>query len=135
MPSQFERHFQSRGVNALNRQHAVEIVYSREGVETQPMTARRSDRTYSTVGGKFKSMQMVMMRDYVLQASSLTLSGNDFTPRTGDKITEGDEVFEVSPVSELQPCGELQSGGYEWLVHTKRVDFQTQTGRGYRGES
>lgn len=135
MPSAFERNFQSRGVSALNRQHKAEVVYSRDGVETQPMTARRSDRSYSTVGGKFKAEQMVMMRDYILQASSLTLSGNDFVPRTGDKITEGNEVFEVSPISDSQPCGELQPGGYEWLVHTKRVDFQTQTGRGYRGES
>jgi hypothetical protein len=43
-------------------------------------------------------------------------------PRTGDRIIEGDEVFEIQPIDANKPSVELQSGGYEWLVHTKKVE-------------
>jgi hypothetical protein len=135
MPTSFEQQFQNRGVRALNRHHAVEVTYSHDGDETPEFMARRSDRSYSTVGLKMRSDQMVMMRDYVIQVSDLRLNNAAVTPRTGDRITEGTEAFEVSPISDTQPAAELLPGDFEWLVHTKRVDFQTKTGRAYRGEA
>jgi hypothetical protein len=62
------------------------------------------------------------MRDFVLPVESLLIDGDQIEPRTGDRIQEGSEVFEIQPPDEKTPSVELQAGGFEWIVHTKKVE-------------
>jgi hypothetical protein len=52
----------------------------------------------------------------------LLIDGDAIEPRTGDRIIEADEVFEIQPPDEKRPSCEFQAGGFEWLVHTKKVE-------------
>lgn len=62
------------------------------------------------------------MRDFVLPVASVVIDGDTLEPRTGDRITEGDEVFEIQPYDTNKPSVELQAGGFEYLVHTKKIE-------------
>ena len=122
MPSQFEQIFQTFATPILERVFGVTIRFCRGVYVSEEFTARRSDRTYTAIGAEYGIEIKIEMRDFILPVASVAIDSDEVDPRTGDRIQEGDEVFEIQPIDEKRPSVELQAGGYEWLVHTKRVE-------------
>lgn len=122
MPSTFERRFNERSVPMLNRAFGVEVCLTRGVDTTPPFTARRNDQVYKALGHEFSIEVSITMRDFYILASSIVLGGTEVEPRTGDRIYEGVEVYEIQPPDNEKPSVELQAGGYEYIVHTKRVE-------------
>ena len=122
MPSLFESTFKTRVVPAAERAFGVSIRYQRGVNLSSAFTCRRADRVYTAIGAEYGIEIKITMRDFVLPVASVVIDGDTLEPRTGDRITEGDEVFEIQPIDQNKPSVELQSGGYEWLVHTKKVE-------------
>ena len=122
MPSLFESTFKTRVVPAAERAFGVLIRFQRGINLSAEFTARRSSRNYTAIGAEYGIEIKITMRDFVLPVDSVVIDGDTLDPRTGDRIIEGDEVFEIQPIDQNKPSVELQSGGYEWLVHTKKVE-------------
>jgi len=122
MPSRFETRFAAAAVPQLERQFGVTVIYCRGNHVSADMTVRRSDRIYTTIGAEYGIEIKITMRDFILPVATLLIDGDAIEPKTGDRIIEGDEVFEVQPPDEKTPSAELQAGGFQYLVHTKRVE-------------
>lgn len=122
MVSRFEQRFQDFAVPILEREFGVQITITRGSDVSDEFTARRCDRVYSAIGAEYGIEIKITMRDFILQVASVVVDGGAIEPRTGDRITEGTEVFEIQPIDQNKPSVELQAGGYEWLVHTKKVE-------------
>lgn len=122
MASRFETRFLAAAVTQLQRQFGVLIRFYRGANASVEITARRSDRTYTAIGAEYGIEVSITMRDFILPVSSVVIDGDEIEPRTGDRITEGDEIFEIQPPDDKTPSVELQAGGFEWIVHTKRVE-------------
>lgn len=122
MPSRFETTFQQRVIAAAERAFGVTVTLSRGVLTSLSFTARRNDVRHSSLGGEYGIEIKVLMRDFILPVGSLVLDGDTIEPRTGDRITEGEEIFVIQPPDESSPSVELQAGGFEYLVHTKRVE-------------
>ena len=121
MPSQHESMVDVSGTPLLDWQYGVSVTLSRGNDSTAAFTARRNDLVYESVGADFGLQIKVTMRDYLLPTEKVVLNANELEPRVGDRVTEGSEVFEIAPIDETRPAVELQSGGFDWLVHTKKV--------------
>lgn len=121
MPSRFEQRFQTLAIPRFNREFGVTVRFVRGVYVSEEFTARRSDLVHGAMGAEYGIELKVTMRDFILPVASLLIDGDAVEPRTGDRIMEGDEVFEIQPPDNSLPSVELQAGGYEWLVHTKRV--------------
>jgi hypothetical protein len=124
MPNAFETTFQQRVIPAANRGFGVEVTLSR-GVQTsEPFTARRNEKTHKSEGGKYGLDINVVMRDWILPVASVVVDGSQIEPRRLDVILEiaTSERFEVLQPDENTPAVELMPGGYEWLVHTKKIE-------------
>lgn len=121
MPSRHEQRIQNHAKPVLNREFGVLVCLTRGVQSTEEFTARRGDRTHEAIGQEFGLEVKITMRDFLLPVASVAIDGETIEPRTGDRITEGDEVFEIQPPDERKPSVELQAGGYDWLVHTKRI--------------
>jgi hypothetical protein len=100
----------------------VNVTFIRGVYVSEEFTARRNDRTHTAIGAEYGIEIRITMRDFVLPVESLLIDGDQIEPRTGDRIQEGSEVFEIQPIDQNKPSVELQAGGYEWLVHTKKVE-------------
>lgn len=122
MPNAFETTFNTRVIPAANRGFGVSVTLSRGALTTAPFTARRNEQTYKALGHEIGIEVSITMRDFYLPVESLVLDGVTIEPRTGDRITEGSEVYEISPPDNTKPSIGLLPGGYEYLVHTKRVE-------------
>jgi hypothetical protein len=122
MPSQFESLFQSVAVPNFNREFGVTVRFVQGVNVSEEFTARRNDRTHHAIGAEYGIEVRITMRDFILPVADVVIDGHQVEPRTGNRIVEGDETFEIQPPDENTPSVELQSGGYEWLVHTKRVE-------------
>lgn len=122
MPSRFESTFQDRVIPASERAFGVTVTFTRGVNVSGGFTARRNDRIHKAIGAEYGIEIRITMRDYILPAASVVVDGDTVDPRTGDRITEGDEIFEIQPPDDNTPSVELQAGGYEWIVHTKRVE-------------
>lgn len=122
MPSRFESTFQGRVIPAAERAFGVTVTFARGVLTSEEFTARRNDRMHNAIGAEYGLEIRITMRDYILPAASVVVDGDEIEPRTGDRITEGDEIFEIQPPDANTPSVELQAGGYEWIVHTKRVE-------------
>lgn len=122
MPSAFESMFQRTAVPILERLFGVSIRYQRGVNLSSAFTCRRADRIYTAIGAEYGIEIKITMRDFILPVASVVIDGDTLEPRTGDRITEGTEVFEIQPIDQNKPSVELQAGGYEWLVHTKKVE-------------
>jgi hypothetical protein len=122
MPSLFERRFNSQSLPMLNRTFGVSVTLSRGALTTAAFTARRNEQEYKALGHEIGIEVSIVMRDFYLPVSSLVLDGVAIEPRTGDWITEGDETYEISPPDNTKPSIGLLPGGYEYLVHTKRIE-------------
>jgi len=122
MPSLFESTFQTRVIPAAERAFGVSIQFQRGVNLSAEFTARRADREYIAIGAEYGIEIKITMRDFLFPVASVVVDGDTLEPRTGDRITEGTEVFEVQPIDANKPSVELQAGGYEWLVHTKKVE-------------
>lgn len=122
MASLFESRFQTRVIPAAERAFGVLIRFQRGFNLSAEFTSRRADRIYEAIGAEYGIEIKITMRDFVLPVASVVIDGDTLEPRTGDRIIEGEEVFEVQPIDANKPSVELQSGGYEWLVHTKKVE-------------
>jgi hypothetical protein len=121
MPSWFETSFQERVIPGLERVFGVSVTLTDGTYTTDAFTARRSNKTFETEGNEFVLGVSFVMRDFLLPVASCVLDDAAVTPRTGFRITEGSEVFEIQPPDESTPSVELQTGGFDYLVHTKRV--------------
>jgi hypothetical protein len=106
----------------MNRTFGVLVTFIRDIRTTAEFTARRADRTYEAIGAEYGVKIGITMRDFNLPVASLLIDGDTIEPRTGDRIKEGSEVFEIQPPNENTPSVELQAGGYEYIVHTKKVE-------------
>lgn len=122
MPSRFEERFQTLAVPNFEREFGVTVRFFRGVNVSEEFTARRNDRTFKSLGAEYGIEVRITMRDFILPVASVAIDGDEIEPRTGDRIMEGDEVFEIQPPDNNTPSVELQAGGYEWLVHTKRVE-------------
>jgi hypothetical protein len=122
MASRFETFFKNHAVPILNRQFGVLVTFIRGVYVSEEFTARRNDRTHKAIGAEYGIEIKITMRDFVLPVESLLIDGDQIEPRTGDRIQEGDEVFEIQPPDEKTPSVELQAGGFEYIVHTKKVE-------------
>jgi hypothetical protein len=122
MPSRFENRFQTLAVPSFEREFGVLVRFVRGVNVSDEFTARRNDRTYEAVGLDYGIKIKLTMRDFILPIASVVIDGDVIEPRTGDRITEGDEVFQIQPPDENTLSVELQAGGFDWLVHTKRVE-------------
>jgi hypothetical protein len=122
MASRFETFFKNHAVPVLNRQFGVLVTFIRGVYVSEEFTARRNDRQHKAIGAEYGIEIRIAMRDFVLPVESLLIDGDQIEPRTGDRIQEGSEVFEIQPPDEKTPSIELQAGGFEWIVHTKKVE-------------
>jgi hypothetical protein len=122
MPNSFETAFNERVLPAANRGFGVSVTLSRGALATAAFTARRNEQEYKALGHEIGIEVSIVMRDFYLPVSSLVLDGVTIEPRTGDWITEGDETYEISPPDNTKPSIGLLPGGYEYLVHTKRIE-------------
>lgn len=122
MPSLFERRFQAQVVPMFQRTFGVVIRFCRGHYVSEEFTARRNDKEHVAIGAEYGIEIKITMRDFVLPVASVLIDGDSVQPRTGDRIIEDAEVFEIQPPSENTPSVELQAGGYEWIVHTKKVE-------------
>jgi hypothetical protein len=121
MPSQFETMRQIASTPVLENHFGVSVVFARGADVTEAFTARRNDKIHHAIGQEFGLEVRITMRDFILPVASLVIDSVTIEPRTGDRITEGSEVFEIQPPDDQKPSVELQTGGYEYLVHTKRI--------------
>ena len=122
MPNRFESSFQERIVPAANRMSGVEVRLVRDSTATAAFTARRNDIKHAAMGQEFGLEVRFLMRDFIVPVSAIVLDGRTVEPLRGDRIEEGKEVFEILPPDDNTPAVELQAGGFEYLVHTKRVE-------------
>ena len=122
MPSRFEQRFQSRAVPKFERGFGVLVTFSRGVLVSDEFTARRNDRIHKAIGAEYGIEIRITMRDFTLPVASVVIDGETVEPRTGDRIMEGAELFAIQPPDNNTPSVELQAGGYEYIVHTKRVE-------------
>ncbi len=122
MPSKFENQFQALAVPNFVREFGVTIRFIRGVNVSAEFAARRADREYAVIGADHGITIKITMRGFVLPVASTWIDGDAIEPRTGDRIMEGTEVFEIQPIDENKPSVELQAGGFEWIVHTKKVE-------------
>ena len=122
MPSRFENMFRQFAVPIMEREFGVLVSILSGASESAKFTARRNDREYKAIGAEYGIEISITMRDFVLPYKCVALDGERVDPRTGMRIQEADEVFEICPPDDNTPSVELQAGGFEWLVHTKRVE-------------
>lgn len=122
MPSRFEARFAAAAAPQLQRQFGVAVRFCRGNYVSAEFTARRNDREYQVMGAEWGIELSITMRQFTLPVASVAIDGDLIEPRTGDRITEGSEIFEIQPPDDNKPAVELQTGGYEFIVHTKRVE-------------
>ena len=122
MPSRFEQRFQALAVPSFNRIFGVPVRFMQGVNVSAEFTARRNDRVHRAIGAEYGIEIRITMRDFILPVATVVIDGSQVEPRTGNRIMEGDEIFEIQPPDEKTPSVELKAGGYEWLVHTKRVE-------------
>lgn len=122
MPSQFEQIFQTFANPILDRVFGVTVRFQAGVNVSEEFTARRSDRIYTAIGAEYGIEIKIEMRDFMLPVASVVIDGDEVEPRTCMRIIEGEEIFEIQPIDDKRPSVELLAGGYEWLVHTKRVE-------------
>lgn len=121
MPSAHESMFNAASAPVIASWFGVSVFLSRGSLVTETFTARRNDREHSALGQEYGLEISIVMRDFLLPVGSVVLDGDTIEPRVGDEITEGDEVFRILPPDSVKPAVELQAGGYDWLVHTTRI--------------
>lgn len=122
MPSRFESTFRDRVLPAAERAFGVTVTFIRGVYVSSEFVARRNDRTHEAIGAEYGIEIKITMRDFVLPVASLLIDGDAVEPRTGDRIKEGSEIFEIQPPSENTPSVEMQAGGFEYIVHAKKVE-------------
>lgn len=126
MPSMFERRFNERSVPMLNRTFGVEVVVI-NGVRTsEPFTARRDVAAHTSIGAKYGIEVKVVMRDFYLPVSAVAFDGVAVEPKRLFQVCEVEtgETFEVQSPNDSTLAVELLPGGFEWLVHTKKLDME-----------
>lgn len=122
MPSKFETKFQALAVPHLLREFGVTVQFCRGAYISEEFTARRNERELKAIGAEYGIEISITMRQYILTVSDVAIDGDLIEPRTGDRIIEGSEIFEIQPPDDNKPSVELTAGGFEYIVHTKRVE-------------
>lgn len=124
MPNTFETTFNERVLLAGNRAFAVDVTLSRGALTTASFKARRNERQYKSMGAQYGINVNIEMRDFILPVASVVLDGVAVEPKKLDVIYEVStgESFEVLQPSDDVAAVELLPGGYEWLVHTQRLE-------------
>lgn len=122
MTSRFESRFQDVALPRLQEWFGVTVRFARGVYVSGEFTCRRNDREYKAMGAEYGIEISITMRQFVLPVASVAIDGDLIEPRTGDRIMEGDEIFEIQPPDDVKPSVELQAGGFEYIVHAKRVE-------------
>lgn len=125
MPSRFETRFQNQSIPRLNRTFGVSVTLARGALTTASFTARRNERQFKSMGGQYGLDIDVEMRDFILPVASVVIDGVTAEPKKLDVVCEiaTGETFEVLQPTDNIPAVELLPGGYEWLVHTKKINL------------
>lgn len=108
-------------LNRIREQRGVTVTYAR-GSATVTLAA--------TVGKTGQNQDIAPeggvvirtgVRDYIISAASLILSGSLTAPQRGDKITEGSSIYEVMPLGEdcFRYC---DSGRTQLRIHTHQIE-------------
>ena len=122
MGSLFGDKFETIAMPMIETQFSVSVTFSVGTKSSAAFIAIGSDRDYDSVELETGLPVKMTMRDWLLPAASLVLSGTTTTvePKRGNRITSGDEVYEIAPIAG-RPAAELREGGYRYLVHSNRV--------------
>lgn len=122
MPSDFEVAFNTLAVPIMQDYFGVTVCIARGALVSAEFTARRQKvdniAIGQDVGIKFNSETW----DFVIPASGVEFGGEVYKPKQGDRIIEGEDVYEILPLDEFILPVQNQPGGYEYIVHTKKVD-------------
>ena len=120
MTSRQDDRFQNHAIPVLNREFSVSVTFSRNGITSAAINARRSQRSHAAMAEEILLNIKVEQRDYVIAVADVSLNGKQLEPRTGDRITEGTTVWAVHAPDDTTPSAE-RIGEYEWLIRTKLV--------------
>ena len=125
MPNVFETTFNERVIPAANRGFGVLVTLSRGANTTAQFTARRTDRFFKSMGAQYGLDIDVEMRDFIVPVQLMVIDGIAVEPKKLDVVREiaTGEAFEVLQPNDDTPAVELLPGGYEWLVHTKKIEL------------
>ena len=112
----------SWGVNWLNgvRNSTLgnTVTYSRGGVSVA-IAATVGNTEWEIDTGETVRVES-NMKDFIVTASHLVLSGEVVQPKRGDRITAGGVVWEVMAPGDMQPY-RLDNTGQQMRIHTRRV--------------
>lgn len=126
MPSAFDAIFETAVQPTMTDVFGTLVKLLRVRSSTTEFSACYSTREYvvETEDGPTTS---ITLRTWAIPKVSAVMSGQDVTPRRGDRIeeVESGEVWEIVPIDGKRPAVELDEGNYQWLAHSKRVTKET----------
>lgn len=120
MPTLLETRFNARALLAADRAFGVSVTITRGATTSSSFTAQR-DVTTGFVFADAGVPVAINHQTFWLPVDGVNFGSGAVEPRTGDVITEGTTTWEVLPSKDDQRSVRLESGGYRWIVHTKRV--------------
>jgi hypothetical protein len=127
MGSPFDAMFHLAGAPLLRQTFSVLVTLQRQGLPpTENVRVEPRKRDYEVVDPDNGQVQIVAVRDYLVEVSAYHFVGEAVKPRNGDRITEliaGVSCeFEVLPIDDKRPAAEPEdASGLRWLIHTKKV--------------
>jgi hypothetical protein len=126
MPSAFDAIFQTTAQPAMTSIFGGLVKLLRGRVSSGEFTACYSVREH-VVEAEDGLTTSISLRTWEIPKASAVISGQDVTPRRGDRIEEvgSGEVWEIVPIDGKRPAVELDEGNYQWLAHSKRVTKET----------
>jgi len=105
---------------SFQKSAGITISYSRGTMIIAGITATVGRSPYNIMDGDV--MIAYESRDYIIKKSDLQLAGLQFTPQSGDRITESDGgVYEVSIPKPLNVFESIGPDGTVFRIHTKGI--------------
>lgn len=105
---------------AADRAFGVSVTITRGVTTSETFTAQRDVQT----GFAFIEAGLAVTlykTTWWLPIEGVNFGSGQVEPKTGDIITEGGANWEVLPSSSTERSVRKESGGYRWIVDTKRV--------------
>jgi hypothetical protein len=116
--------FQTRlrdSINRIRQQRGVTVTYSRLSDAVTLLATVGKTSQEEDVGTDSPAVVRTQIRDYIIAAADLVLSGATSQPQRGDRITEADgTVFEVLPLGS-ESWKYSDSGRTQFRIHTKQI--------------
>lgn len=113
-------------LHAARRVAGVSMVYTREGVSSEPISAIVGRTAYQQEEGGGVTIRR-QVRDYLVAACDLVLVGGDapILPQTGDRIAEeigsARFIYEVAPLGGESPWRYMDPAHTQLRIHTQHV--------------